>query len=154
MNLAQLISSSRMIMEAAGNAAAVSGSDVPGIAGCNSVTGILMIVVYAAIFYFLLIRPQKKRRQEDEKLRASVEVGDEVVTIGGICGRIVSIKEDDIIVIETGADRTKLKMKNWAIQSNETARARQAEIAAANAGEKKPGFFANLFGKKDKDQQK
>lgn len=105
-----------------------------------------MLIMYGAIgliFYFLLYRPQKKKRQQDEAMRSSVEVGDEVITIGGICGRVVSVKEDDIIVIETGADRTKIKMKNWSISSNETARARQAEIEA-NAP-KKPG----LFGKKD-----
>ena len=61
---------------------------------------ILMIVV----FYFLLIRPQKKRDKEVQKMRENIEIADEIVTIGGIIGRIVSIK-DDTIVIETAGDR-------------------------------------------------
>ena len=61
---------------------------------------ILMIV----IFYFLLIRPQKKRDKEVQKMRENIEIADEIVTIGGIIGRIVSIK-DDTVVIETASDQ-------------------------------------------------
>lgn len=60
---------------------------------------ILMIV----IFYFLLIRPQKKRDKEVQKMRENIEIADEIVTIGGIIGRVVSIK-DDTVVIETASD--------------------------------------------------
>ena len=73
---------------------------------------ILMIVV----FYFLLIRPQKKRDKEVQKMRENIEIADEIVTIGGIVGRIVSIK-DDTIVIETGADRVRLEYATWAIMN-------------------------------------
>ena len=62
---------------------------------------ILMIV----IFYFLLIRPQKKRDKEVQKMRENIEIADEIVTIGGIIGRVVSIK-DDTVVIETASSRT------------------------------------------------
>ena len=149
MNLA--ITLSNVIMDAAASAdtAVVSGSDM-GMYGCSGSSLWSMIIMYGAIFaifYFLVMRPQKKRRQQEEALRSNIEVGDEIITIGGICGRIVSIKEDDVIVIETGADRTKLKMKNWSISSNESARARQAEIEANKPQEKK-GF--SLFGKKEK----
>lgn len=89
---------------------------------------ILMIVV----FYFLLIRPQKKRETETQKMRESIEVGDEIVTIGGIVGRVVSIKEDTL-VIETSGERSKLRMARWSIQSNNTA----AERTAAAKTEKK-----------------
>ena len=75
---------------------------------------ILMIVV----FYFLLIRPQKKRDKEVQKMRENIEIADEIVTIGGIVGKIISVKEDEI-VIETGADRTKLTMKKWCVQAKE-----------------------------------
>ena len=75
---------------------------------------ILMIVV----FYFLLIRPQKKRDKEVQKMRENIEIADEIVTIGGIIGRIVSIK-DDTIVIETGSDRTKIRFRRSAISSVE-----------------------------------
>lgn len=143
MNLAQIF-----MTASATDGAVVSGSDL-GMYGCGGTSMWTMIIMYGAIgliFYFMLYRPQKKRRQQEEALRANVEVGDEIVTIGGICGRIVSIKEDDVIVIETGADRTKLKMKNWAISSNETAKARQAEIEASKPQENKK---FSLFGKKN-----
>ena len=64
---------------------------------------ILMIV----IFYFLLIRPQKKRDKEVQKMRENIEIADEIVTIGGIIGRVVSIK-DDTVVIETASDHSKI----------------------------------------------
>lgn len=90
------------------------------------------IVLMFVIFYFLLIRPQKKREQEVQKMREAIEVGDEIVTIGGIIGRVVSIKEDTL-VIETSAERSKLRMARWSIQQNNTA----AERANAAKEEKK-----------------
>ncbi len=129
--------------------AAATGSGELEAGACTAQGLMPMLIMYGAIglvFYFMIMRPQKKRREQEETLRKSIEVGDEVITIGGICGRVVSVKEDDIIVIETGADRTKLKMKNWSISSNESAKARQAEEAAKNAGSKKKG---GLFSKKD-----
>ena len=71
------------------------------------------------VFYFALIRPQKKREKEAEKMRNSLEVGDEIVTVGGVIGRVVVIKEDNI-VIETGGDRSKVRIARWAIQQNNT----------------------------------
>ena len=93
---------------------------------------ILMIVV----FYFLLIRPQKKRDKEVQKMRENIEIADEIVTIGGIIGRIVSIK-DDTIVIETAGDRSKIRLARWSIQQNITATERAAQEKAANKENKK-----------------
>ena len=93
---------------------------------------ILMIVV----FYFLLIRPQKKRDKEVQKMRENIEIADEIVTIGGIIGRIVSIKEDTI-VIETAGDRSKIRLARWSIQQNITATERAAQEQAANKENKK-----------------
>ena len=93
---------------------------------------ILMIVV----FYFLLIRPQKKRDKEVQKMRENIEIADEIVTIGGIIGRIVSIK-DDTIVIETAGDRSKIRLARWSIQQNITAPERAAQENAANKENKK-----------------
>ena len=64
-------------------------------------------------------RPQKKRDKETQNMRNNIQVGDEIVTAGGIIGRVVIIKEDNV-VIETGNDRSKVRIKRWAIQSNET----------------------------------
>ncbi len=87
-------------------------------AGSTS-TYIILMVVLVAIMYFLMIRPQRKRQKEEQEMRSSLEIGDEIVTIGGIVGRVITIREDDI-VIETGADRNKLKIQRWAINSNVT----------------------------------
>ncbi len=96
---------------------------------------ILMAVLFGAM-YFLMIRPQKKKQKEEQNMRDSIQIGDEITTIGGIIGRVVTVKEDSIVV-ETGADRVKLKMQRWAIQTNETANARmEAEKKAAEDAKK------------------
>ena len=69
---------------------------------------ILILVVMVAVFYFMIIRPEKKKKKEEENLRNSLKEGDKITTIGGICGRIVAVKDEvDSIVIETGSDRSK-----------------------------------------------
>lgn len=76
-------------------------------------------ILLIAVFYFVLIRPQRKKDKEIQKMRNSIQVGDEVITAGGIVGIVVSIKEDTVVV-ETGGDRSKIRIKRWAIQTNET----------------------------------
>lgn len=89
----------------------------------------LPIVLLIVVFYFLLIRPQKKRDKAEKEMRNSISVGDEISTIGGIIGRVVSIK-DDVFVIESTGDRTKIKMYRWAIRGKETPAAENtAELA-------------------------
>lgn len=78
---------------------------------------IVLLVGLLVIMYFVLIRPQQKRQKEEQKLRDSINVGDEVVTIGGICGRVVSVK-DDSMVIETGSDKNKMRVMKWSVQQN------------------------------------
>ena len=80
---------------------------------------IISLVAMVAVFYFFLFRPQKKREKEVKQLQDSLQIGDEIVTNGGIVGIVVSIKEDTV-VIETGSDRSKVRIKRWAIASNET----------------------------------
>ena len=65
-----------------------------------------------------LIRPQRKRDKQERDMRNSIEIGDEISTIGGFIGRVVSIK-DDVLVIESSSDRTKLKIYRWAIRGKE-----------------------------------
>ncbi len=99
----------------------------------SSSSMIIMLVGMFAIMYFLMIRPQKKRQKEEQAMRDTVEVGDEITTIGGICGKVVTTKEDSLI-IETGADRNRMMIKRWAVQINNTATERmQAEREAAKA---------------------
>ena len=81
-----------------------------------------MILIYAALFgalYFFMIRPQKKKQKEEQKMRENLQVGDEIVTIGGIYGRVISLKEDTI-VIESISDHSKITIARWALQSNLT----------------------------------
>ncbi len=85
----------------------------------------LPMILFFVIMWFILIRPQKKREKEAQQMRNNVQVGDEVTTVGGIVGRVVSLREDTV-VIETGSDRDKIRIKRWAIQSNETLHDTQA----------------------------
>lgn len=71
-------------------------------------------IALLAIFYFLLIRPQQKKDKKIKEMRSNLLVGDNVVTIGGIVGKIIKLKEDDI-TIEVGSDKTKFDIKKWAI---------------------------------------
>lgn len=100
---------------------------------------IVLLVVMVAGMYFLMIRPQRKQQKKDQEMRESTQVGDEITTIGGIMGRVVTVKEDSLI-IETGADRNKMKIARWAIQVNNTAtekmRAEQEAAKAAAAKER------------------
>ena len=105
-------------------------------AGSNS-SMIIMLVAMFAIMYFVMIRPQKKRQKEEQEMRNAVEVGDEITTIGGICGKVVIVKEQHLI-IETGADRNRMQITRWAVQQNNTATERlQAEREAARAAAEK-----------------
>lgn len=83
------------------------------------VSFILPMGLLFLLMYFMLIRPQRKREKKIENMRSQLEVGDEIVTNGGIIGRVVSIQEDNV-VIETGSDRSKVRIARWAIQQNNT----------------------------------
>jgi len=80
----------------------------------NSLGWIIPYVVVIGAFYFFLIRPQKKKEKATQDMRNSVKEGTEVVTIGGIYGKIVSAKED-VLTLEVGADKVKLRIARWAV---------------------------------------
>lgn len=75
---------------------------------------LIILVVFIAVMYFLMIRPQKKRDKQIQEMRSSLQVGDEIITIGGICGKIVKTK-DETIVIQVGADKIKFEMMRWSV---------------------------------------
>lgn len=77
------------------------------------------LVLIVVLMYFIMIRPQRQEAEGRAENAQQSRVGDEVTTIGGICGRVVNVKEDGLI-IETGADRNKMSIKKWAIQSVDT----------------------------------
>lgn len=89
-----------------------------------SMTGSIIYMIFSfgllfVVFYFFMIRPQKKKEKEAKQLRDNLQIGDEVTTIGGITGIVVR-KTEDTVVIETGGDRSKIRVKLWAISENAT----------------------------------
>jgi preprotein translocase subunit YajC len=94
----------------------------------GSLMPILMIVGMLAVMYFMMIRPESKRKKEAAAMRDAVKVGDEILTIGGIVGTVVVLKEDRF-VIETSGDQVRIELAKWALSSNESAVARAKEEA-------------------------
>ena len=98
---------------------------------------ILMMVLMVGLLYFMMIRPENKRKKEAEQMRSSVKKGDKVVTIGGITGTVVDVK-DNKFVLETGADQVRIEFEKWALSSNETAaEAKKAEAKKAQEAKAK-----------------
>ena len=91
-----------------------SGTDSASLLGA-----FLPLILVIVVFYFLLIRPQKKKDKKDAEMRKNLQVGDEVVTVGGVVGIVFQVKEDTVVV-ETGGDRSKIRVKKWAIAQNLT----------------------------------
>lgn len=79
------------------------------------ITALIPMAIFVLIFYVLIIRPQKKQERQVSEMRASISVGDEIITIGGIIGRVVRVKEEDL-TIEIGADKIKFDIKKWALR--------------------------------------
>ena len=88
-----------------------------GAGGLGSILGMFLPLIFVfVIMYFLVIRPQKKQERQEAQMRDNLQVGDEVTTIGGIIGRVVSIK-DETFTLETSRDRTKMRFVRSAIKS-------------------------------------
>ena len=79
---------------------------------------IVLIAVFALMMVMMIV-PQKKREKQMKELRNNLEVGDTVVTECGITGKVISVKDLETVTIETGADKTRLKFKRWAVISKE-----------------------------------
>ena len=128
----------------AASAMAVTASAEGGTATQASGTGgmmtsLIIMVLLFAVMYFILIRPQKKKDKEQKAMQNDLRIGDRVVTIGGIVGIVVKLG-DDSVVIESGGDRNRLRIKKWAIQENVTVREdaeRERAAAIAEAQKKK-----------------
>lgn len=130
-----------------------SASGADGTTKGNPLVTILMMVALFAIMYFVMIRPQKKKQKEEQDMRDSIQIGDEITTIGGIMGRIVTVK-DDSLIIETGSDRIKMKVTRWSIQSNNTAQERldkeKEALKKAQEAEKEARKQAKKGGRKER----
>ncbi len=123
----------------------ISSAADPATAAGAGVGGLLTMIIPLALlivfFYFFIIRPEKKRTKEMQNMLNSIEVADEVVTNGGIIGRVLSVKEDTVL-IETGSDRTKIRILKTAIAKNNTVHEAPAETAPVK--KKKGGKPADI----------
>ena len=79
---------------------------------------VLPLLVVIVVLYLIMYLPQKKQDKKDAAMRNSIEIGDEVTTIGGVVGRVSAIKEDTF-VLETGSDRVKIRFRRSAIAAVE-----------------------------------
>ena len=105
-----------LFLEAA--ATATTGSTMPSM--------LIMVVIMFAVFYFFVIRPENKKKKKTEEMRSSLSLGDEIITIGGMIGKIVQITEDTI-TFETGEDRVRIQTKKWAISTTAKMEAEEAK---------------------------
>ena len=97
---------------------------------------LIMMVALIAVFYFFMIRPENKRKKEAQAMRDALKVGDEITTIGGVIGEVVSVK-DESIVIETSADRVRIEFAKFAVSKNNTAEKEIAKQRAAALADRK-----------------
>ncbi|MCD7960216.1 MAG: preprotein translocase subunit YajC [Ruminococcus sp.] len=100
-------------------------------------SSIIFLILIFVVLYFILIRPQRKKDKETKAMQSSLQEGDEIVTIGGIVGLVVKVSEDTIM-IETGSNRNRIRIKSWAVQENVTVsenakREQEEKVAAAKA---------------------
>lgn len=111
--------------------------------GAGSYSSLFFLVIIFVVFYFFLIRPENKKKKQLSEMRNALTVGDEIVTIGGMMGKIVQVTEETV-TFETGEDRVRIQIAKWAISTN------VREQAKAQAQQQQQG--GGLFGFKKKDR--
>lgn len=116
-------------------AQSTGGAASGGLSIASLLSMIIPFALIILIFYFLIIRPEKKRNKEMQEMLNNIQVADEVITTGGIIGRVLSVKEDTVL-IETGSDRTKIRVMKSAIAKNNTAHEAVAEVEEAKPAKK------------------
>ena len=113
-------------------------ADATAAGGLGGMSSILFLVIIFVVFDFFLIRPENKRKKKLTEMRNNITIGDEIVTIGGIMGKVVQVTEDTI-TFETGEDRVRMQVTKWAISTNvreEKQKAAQQAAAAKAKGKK------------------
>ncbi len=96
----------------------------------NGIAGILPFIIIILVVYLFLIRPESKKKKTAQQMRSNLERGDKIVTVGGIVGVIVNIKEESL-VIETSEDRVRVEVMKWAVSSKRPDRAEMPEKISA-----------------------
>ena len=112
---------------------------------------VVMIVVVIAVFYFFGMRPQKKQEREQQEMRNNLAVGDEITTIGGIIGKVVSIKEETM-VIETTRDHTRIRLLKSAVRSVDVPANVKVPVVEEAPVEEKPTKKRGKKSKKNEDE--
>ena len=118
--------------------------------GGSMLTMLLPLALLALVFYFFIYRPQKKQERETANMRSSIELGDVIVTTGGIVGMVVKVK-DDMILIETSGDRTKIQIQKWAVHSV-IEKANEPEVKEVKSVKSDSGI--KMKSKEDKSEKK
>ncbi len=103
----------------------------------NLLIRILPLLLLIAVMYFLLIRPQRKKEKELTNMRSSLKAGDTIITIGGIHGKVVKVKEDSL-VIQVGADKLKMEITKWAVSQIVTGKVSKSSGATSSSNSSKP----------------
>jgi preprotein translocase YajC subunit len=119
----------------------------------NDFSGLFSLLIIPFLFvimYFFIIRPQKKQEKQVREMRSALKVGDDIVTIGGICGKIVRVK-DNRLTIQVGADKTKFDIEKWAVSRLDEGRKETASKTSKTEEEKKvtPKSMKKLGKKED-----
>ena len=142
MNLSILLSAASTAGQASENVATSAGGQ-----------GMILILfmVFVIAYFAVIMRKDKKKQQDEQNMRDTVKVGDEVLTIGGVVGRVVTVKEDSVDV-ETGADRIKIRFTKQAIAKNITADKKAEELKQAKLAEAKKN--AGKIAKPEKKDKK
>ena len=109
----------------------------------GSLGSILMLVLLFVAMYFLMIRPQKKKEKKIQEMRDSLSVGDEIITIGGIIGKVVKTK-DESFVLQVGADKTKIEMARWAVSEITSSRAKKSDALEESDDDEKKAMPKRL----------
>lgn len=117
-----------------------------GTTATGGYSSLLFLAIIFVVFYFFLIRPENKKKKQLNEMRSALSVGDDIVTIGGMMGKVVQVTEDTV-TFETGEDRVRIQVTKWAISTN------VREEAKAKAQQQQQG--TGLFGfKKAKSEAK
>lgn len=123
-------------------------SSTAGSGGSSATVWMIVLLLFFVIYMFFISRRDKKQKNQEAEMRDNMKVGDEILTIGGIMGTIVSVKEDSV-VIETGADRNKIRFTKSAIATNVSADNRVKEAKAAQDAAKKAAKEKKKAGKSE-----
>ena len=112
-------------------------------------------IIALFLLWLLLLRPQQKREKEAQKMRDNVRVGDEICTAGGLVGIVIRVT-DDTVVVETGGERSKIRVKKWAIHENITQMEEAAQAEKERKAARQKGIAtaaAEEAGKKKKNDE-